>query len=190
MIPTDPTIAYYGAEGRVRQLEHQFEALDKGDGWGVLRETPVGEAAIAWKHALGEWRRCEHRLESAGLRERHQLRKQLARAAEREGPLRDAFERLAAPERARIRAELLEAKKVLSDLEGRYIAHQHFRFAHPEAMRRLERLDQEIATAGWEMDIERQGLDGVAPVARNEPALGRGIGRDAYELDHGLDLGL
>lgn len=47
-----------------------------------------------------------HRLESAGLPEHYQLRKQLAKAAEREGPLGDAFEQLAGPERVRIRAAL------------------------------------------------------------------------------------
>jgi hypothetical protein len=174
----------------VRVLEQQLEALDKGDGWGVLRATPVGEAAIAWTQTLGEWRRCMSRLERAGLRERHQLRKQLDRAAEREGPLRDAFERLSAPERARVRAELPEAKQALAELEGQSIAHDHFRYAHPEAMRRLERLDREIATAGWEMDLERQGLDGIAPARQEERLWGRGLRRDPPALDHGLDLGL
>jgi hypothetical protein len=34
---------------------------------------------------------------------------------------------------------------------------------HPEALRRLERLDGAIATSAYELDLERQGLDGVAP---------------------------
>ena len=83
----------------------------------------------------------------AGLRERHQLRKQAATVGERVGPLRDAFEALAGPERARIRAELPDAKKRLAELEGQYYGHMHFQNIHPEALRRLDRLDREIATA-------------------------------------------
>ncbi|MDQ3980914.1 MAG: AAA family ATPase, partial [Actinomycetota bacterium] len=128
VIPTDPGFAYRSTEARVRRLEHELEALEKGDGWGVLRGTAVGEAAIAWKQGLNEWRGCLARAEHVGLRERQQLRRQAARAAEREGPLRDAFEHLAAPERARIRRELPEAKTLLADLEAQHFAHEHFRF--------------------------------------------------------------
>lgn len=187
VIPPDPGFAYDQAQGRVRRLEQELKALDTGDGWGVLRETPAGEAAIDWKQALNEWRGCLGRAETAGLRERHQLREQAARAAEREGPVRDAFEALAAPERARIHAELPEAKKFLAELEGQYYSHLHFQIAHPEALRRLDRFDRDINGAAYEMDVERQGLDGIAPVVPEPPRHARGLDR---ELDYGLELGL
>jgi hypothetical protein len=95
---------------------------------------------------------------------------------------------LAAPERARLQAELPEAKKLLADLEGRYYGHLHFGIAHPEALRRLERLDDQITAASWELDVERQGVDGIAPLPL--PALGqeRGIERDGHVLERGMDL--
>jgi hypothetical protein len=190
VIPSDPGLAYRSTEARVRRLEHELEALEKGDGWGALRGTAVGEAAIAWKQALNEWRGCLARAEHVGLRERQQLRRQAARAAEREGPLRDAFEHLAAPERARIRRELPEAKKLLADLEAQYFAHEHFRFVHPEALRRLDRLDREIEAVAWELDVERQALDGIPPAGRRAITVDRGLGLEGPALDYGLDLGL
>jgi hypothetical protein len=189
-IPTDPGFAYHNAEARVRQLEHRLHDLERAEGWGVLRDTPVGEAAIAWRAALGEWRGCEAQAERAGPWERHQLRRRADRAAEREGPLREAFERLAAPERARIRAELPEAKKHLAELEGRYYGNLHFQIAHPEAMVRLERLDREIPAAAWEMDLQRQGLDGIAAGVPEVPKPARGLIREPPGIDRGLDLGL
>lgn len=50
---------------------------------------------------------------------------------------------------------------MLADLDGRRHARGHFEFEHPEALRRLGRLDEQIAAAAWDLDIERQGLDGV-----------------------------
>jgi hypothetical protein len=162
--------------------------LDKGDGWGVLRRTPVGEAAIAWKQAEGEQRRCLAQAQYAGLRERHQLRKQAARAGERVGPLREAFEALAGPERARIRAELPEAKRHLAELEGQYYRHLHFQHVHPEALRRLERLDREIAGAAWEMDLDRQGLFGIIAQRLELAQPDRGLHRDARVLERTIEL--
>jgi hypothetical protein len=172
----------------VQRLEHQLTALNKGDGWGELRGTPVGEAAIAWKEALGERGLCLARAEHVGLRERHQLRRQAARAGERAGPLQEAFEALAGDERARVRTELPEARKEPAELEGQYYGHLHFKIRHPEALRRLERLDREIAGAAWEMDVQRQDLDGIAPQAPEVPQLGGGFQRDARVLERSIEL--
>jgi hypothetical protein len=106
---------------------------------------------------------CLLRAEHVGWRERHQLRRQAAKAVERAGPLKEAFETLASAERSRIHAELPEARKLAAELQGQYAGHLHFQIKHPEALRRLERLDQEIASAAWEMDVGRQDLDGIPP---------------------------
>ncbi len=150
----------------------------------------MGDAAIAWQRALGEWRRCSAQSAHVGGRERYHLLRRADRAADGLGPLRDAFEHLAAPERARLRAELPEAKKLLDDLEGRHCANLHFGIAHPEALRRLERLDDEIAAATWELDVERQGLDGIAPMPLPGPRHERGIELEGPVLERGIERGI
>ena len=188
VIPADPGWEYHRLEREVQRMNLRLDALDKGDGWGELRGTPVGEAAVAWKQALGEQQRCLSRAEHAGLRERHQLRKQAARVGERVGPLREAFEALAGPQRTRILAELPQATKRLAEIEGQYYGHMQFQNIHPEALRRLDRLDREIATAAWEMDVDRQDLDGI-PAQRPElPQVGRGLHRDAQVLERTIEL--
>lgn len=189
MIPSYPGFRYSIAQGRVRRLEQELEALDNAKGGDVFQGTPVGRAAIAWSDARGEWARCLARAEGAGPRERHQLRKQAKRAAEREGPWRDEFARLAAPERARIKAELPDAKKVLEELEGQHHGHLHFQMAHPEALRRLVRLDRDIATAAFDMDVERQDLDGIAPRRPEVPKADRGLVREQV-LERGMGMEL
>jgi hypothetical protein len=37
-------------------MERRLRDLDKAEGWGEWKGTPVGEAAIAWRNALREWR--------------------------------------------------------------------------------------------------------------------------------------
>lgn len=118
------------------------------------------------------------------------LRKQARAAAEQVWPLRERFDALAAPERVRLAQELPEAKKVLADLEGRHRASLHFGIAHPEALRRLHRLDDQIATAAWELDVERQEIDGIVPVPPQLHGPERGIERGAPTLDRGLGRGL
>ena len=194
VIPTDPGFVVHQVEARVRKLEYELAALDRADGTGALQATPVGDAAVAWTKAVNEWRWCEKRAPGVGLRERHQLHKRADRAAERIGPLRDAFETLAGPERARLRAQLPEAKKTLDEMRGQFAGHVHFTVAHPEALRRLERLDSQIADAAWELDVERQDLDGIAS-QRPQPntpehdidPVERGLDRG---IERGIDLGI
>ncbi|MGI8776006.1 MAG: MobF family relaxase [Acidimicrobiales bacterium] len=192
VVPPDPGCALRDAQTRVQRLELELADLEKAEGSSFLQGTPVGDAAVAWTRAYNEWRSCEQRAPHAGLRERLQLHRRADRAAEKIGPLRDTFEALAAPERARLRAELPEARKTLDELYGQYAGHVHFTVAHPEALRRLDRLDSLIATAAWELDIERQDLDGIAPqrpqgpeqwLEQRAPTLDRGIER-------GIDLGI
>ncbi|MGI8806971.1 MAG: MobF family relaxase [Acidimicrobiales bacterium] len=166
VVPADVDPAYYRARSDVGRLERRLAALNKAEGWSAWRGTPVGEAAIAWREAVRERYGSLVQARSAGWRDAHRLRKQSAQAAEREPQLRERFEALAAPERARLKLKLPEAKKALADLEGRRRARGHFEFEHPEALRRLDRLDRQIADAAWDLDVERQGLDGVAPQAR------------------------
>jgi conjugative relaxase-like TrwC/TraI family protein len=189
VVPADPGLAYGDAQARVGHLQRGLDELDQAQGRGVWRDTPVGDAAIAWRQAVTEQRSYPDRAENARLWERPQLHQQARRAAERQGPLREAFEHLAAPERSRIRAELPEAERVLADLDAQYYAHLHFTIAHPEALHRLERLDHQIAATAYDLGIHREGLDGIAPepppVARH-PALAR----DVDAPDRGIGLGL
>ena len=173
--PPTPSSAFYRARNTVDHLERKLRDLDKAEGWGEWRGTPLGEAAIAWSGAVQERRACLAQAEHVGLRERHRLRQRAAKAAEQVGPLRERFEALAGPERARLKVELPEAKRNLADLQGRRNAYMRFQHEHPEALRRLDRLDEQIATAAWELDVERQGLDGIRPEPRavERTAVGR-----------------
>lgn len=171
-------------------------ARDGFEGGGVLRGTPLGEAAMARNRVLAEWGRCLDQAEHAGLRERHQLHRQATKAAKREAPLRDAFEALAGPERARIRAELPEAKKELAQLEAQREAASKFHSAHPEALHRLMRLGREIDDAAYDMDLGREPLDGIAPARPELPQLDDRIQchervlERTIELDRGFGLEL
>jgi hypothetical protein len=57
------------------------------------------------------------------------------------------------PARARLQVELPEAKRNLADVQGRRNAHMRFQHDHPEALRRLDRLDEQIADAAWELGL-------------------------------------
>jgi hypothetical protein len=190
VIPADPRYALRDAERRVQHLELALNDLDHGNGGSTWKGTPVGEAAVAWRSALSEWRSCTWQAEHGGWRERHGLRRRAGRAAEREGPLREAFERLAGPERERLEAELPEAKKLYEEFCGRYAGHVHYTVAHPEALRRLDLLDIQIRSATWELDVEREGLDGIAPRPAQRAAPSRELERDIEVLDRGIDLEL
>jgi conjugative relaxase-like TrwC/TraI family protein len=190
VVPADPDNAYYQARNTVERLQRKLEDLDKAEGWAEWRGTPVGEAAIAWSRAVRERRACLAQAQHAGLRERHRLRQRASRAAEQIGPLRERFEALAGPERARLQVELPEANKNLADLEGRRNAYRHFQYQHPEALRRLDRLDEQIADAAWELDVERQGLDGIAPERAQSSAQRWVTERGLRGIDRGLELGI
>ncbi len=187
-MPSDPGASYRQASARVQRLKDEREALIHADGTGVLRGTPVGDAAMAWNRVAWEWRRCLADAEHAGLREGHQLRRRAAKARRSEGPLRDAFNALAAPERDRIRAELPEAEKELAALKGRRDAAANFHRDHPEALRRLRSLDREIDGAAYDMDLERQPLDGIAPRRPELPQLDHRIQRHDQVLERTIEL--
>jgi hypothetical protein len=191
VVPDDVAGDYDDAQVSLRRLERQLAKLDRGEGEGVWRDTPVGEAAVALRHAQYEHRCCLAQTNrGVGLWERWQLRRQAQQALEQQGPLREEFQSLAEPERERVRAELPEAMERLAELEERHYARTAFELLHPEALPRLERLDHQVATAAYEMNLERGDLDGIASLPpppppepeRLGPELGLGLG--------GPDIGL
>jgi hypothetical protein len=196
VIPTTPDYMARIASDHLRGLQASLRALDQGYGGGSWEGTPVGNAATAWSQAYKEWHRCMVRAEHANWREAFGWRREAAKWAKVEIPRKERFDALAAPERARLNAEIPEAKKHLVDVEGRSEASRHFRDQHPEALRRLERLDNQIATSAYELDVERQGLDGVAPEPPQLHAQRWGMDRrfereaPGLELDRGMELGL
>jgi conjugative relaxase-like TrwC/TraI family protein len=191
VVPDDVGRDYDDAQVRVRRLERQLAELDRGEGRGLWRDTPVGEAAVALRHAQIEHRCClSQATTGVGLRQRWQLRRQAQRALEQQGPLREAFERLAEPERDRIRVELPEANERLAELEDRHYARTAFELLHPEAVPRLERLDHQIVTAAYEMDLERGDLDGIAPGPPPLPPEPERLGPELRLGLGGPDIGL
>ena len=195
-LPSDPGPSYGQAAARVQRLKDERDALTHADGRGVLRGTPVGDAALALRRVVDEGGRYMAQAEHARLRERHQLHRQAAKALKRERPLRNAFNALAGPERDRIRAELPEAERKLAELAGQRDALANFSRAHPEALPRLIQLDRDIDAAAYDMDVEREPLDGIAPHRPEVPQLDRRFQRDdrvlerTIELDRGFGLEL
>ncbi len=117
----------------------------------------MGQAAIDWRAAVRERDGSLGQAEHVGWREAHELRKRSRAAAERVGPLQERFAALAAPERARLEAEMPEAKKVLADLEGQYYGSLHFQIKHPEALRRLHSLA--VRSGSSAIEATRQGAN-------------------------------
>lgn len=190
VVPSDPSSSFYRARNTVDHLERKLADLKEAEGWGAWRGTPLGEAAIAWRGALQERRACLAQAQHVGLRERHRLRQRAVKAATQVGPLRERFEALAGPERAQLEVELPEAKRNLADLRGRRNAYMRFQYEHPEALRRLDRLDEQIAAAAWQVDVERQGLDGIRPEPPQLSAQRWAAERGIRGPDRGLDLGI
>ena len=187
-IPSDPGPSLRQAATRLQRLKDEKEALIHADGTGVLRGTPVGEAARAWSRVEREQRRCLADAEHAGLREGHQLRRRAAKARKAEGPLRDAFNALAAPERDRIRSELPKAERELAERKAQRDAAATFHRDHPEALHRLIALDREIDGAAYEMDLERQPLDGIEPRRSELPQLDHRFPRNDHVLERTIEL--
>lgn len=128
-----------------------------------------------------------------GRRDRSRLQERATDAAEQEARLRERVESLAAPERARLRTELSEAKASLAEVKAEHEAHRYFRIDHPEAALRRDYLHEQIAEAAWDLDLERQGRDGIAP----EPGRHRQVAGIEWktqslapERSSDLDLGL
>ncbi len=53
----------------------------------------------------------------------------------------------------------------------------------------LERLERDIAATSYELDVSRQGLDGIVAELPEHMRPGRNRKRDGWELDRGIDLG-
>jgi hypothetical protein len=66
VVPSDPGFAYYRARNTVQHLKRKLEDLEKAEGWGEWRGTPLGEAAIAWSGAVREHRGSLAQAEHAG----------------------------------------------------------------------------------------------------------------------------
>ena len=65
-----------------------------------------------------------------------------------------------------------------------------FQHEHPEALRRLGLLDEQTATAAWQLDVERQGLDGIRPELTQSSAQRWAMERGIRGMDRGMDLGI
>ncbi len=72
--------------------------------------------------------------------------------------------------------EVPKAERELAERKGQRDAAATFHRDHPVALRRLHSLDREIDGAAYEMDLEHQPLDGIAPRRPELPQLGTGSG--------------
>ncbi len=128
-------------------------------GWAGGRER----AAAAWRQARREHEQPVVQARNAGRRDRRRLQEQATEAAEREAKLRERFERVATPERVRLRTELSEAKASLVEVKSSTRPTATSGSTNPEAARRRDYLHEQIADAARDLDLDRQDLDGIAP---------------------------
>jgi hypothetical protein len=189
VIPADPGYALRDTERGVQRLEVAHKDLDNDNGWGTWKGNRWATPPFPGKTPCGNGDRVLGR-PNRPAGGNHGLLRRADRAAEREGPLREAFERLAGPERERLEAELPEAKKLYDELGNSYAGHVHYEVAHPEALRRLDLADIQINSASWELDVEREGLDGIATRTPQLPQPSRRLERDIEISDRGIELEL
>lgn len=158
VVPPDPRPALRRVEVRLDDLRRTRAELAQGR--GPYAETPVGEAARALIHAEAQRAQAERFAAKPNVRWR--MRRSWAatarRWAEQEAEARTAWERLAAPDSDRLVWERDRLDGQLHDLETKQTKRQAWLEAHPEAARRLARLDQDLRAVEAGERV-RQALD-------------------------------
>jgi hypothetical protein len=175
--PSDP-----GPE--LRRLEHAFHELghhrnDLLRGKGRWAGTEAGVAAAELYHATIQKQNHEHYSHTAGDSRAHRRSeaKQAQQWAKREAQAQVRWERVGVPVLATVEAELGALKGKVDSLHQTREARQEWLGRHPEAARRLDRLEREVAKAREAIHLERSVANGLRRQAQAKEA-GRDFGRE------------
>lgn len=189
-VPADPHMALGKATGELARLRQSRFDLECGR--GTWAPTPAGLAARELLQAQAKGREAAEFAARAevGWRMRRSWRADANAWAAREREAKARFAEVAGPELDRLDTAIAAAESRTFTLHGAVGAWDDWQRQHPEATRRLSRLEAEIAR------LDRQ----LAPEVDLEPAVGwdlrlldLGLRPPAPEPpghDHGLGLGL
>ncbi|HSH58986.1 MAG TPA: AAA family ATPase, partial [Acidimicrobiales bacterium] len=190
-IPADRSLELRRVEVDLAAAQRAGQQLEEGG--GRYERTEVGRAARELVAARIYRRHAELDAASPNTtwRQRRAHRREAEDWAEREAKASARFERLSGPERDRLAGEIGRLEERRDGLEAAKVEREDWLGAHPEATRRLDRLDAELSAL--DPQLPDPGLDladgfdlrtidlGLGSEPRPEPGLDRG-------LDLGIDL--
>jgi conjugative relaxase-like TrwC/TraI family protein len=175
--PLDP-------EPKLCRLQHAVNELgrDRYDlmlGKGRWAGTEVGKLAAELYHATIQKQNHEHYSHSMGNSRAHSRSeaKQAREWARRETQLQARWDRVGAPVRAGLDAEIGTLEGKVGALRKTQEARQEWLGHHPEAARRLDRLEREVTKSREAIYLERAIANGLRQRARAKE-LGRDFGRE------------
>ncbi len=194
-IPADPSFELRRVKVELATARQNGEELRSGR--GRHQRTEVGQAVRDLMAARAYRSQAESYAASpgSGWRERRAYRREAETWAEREADASARFERLGGPERDRLAAEVAGLEERRDGLSAAKAERDDWLGAHPEASRRLDRLDAELAalapqlpdpsvdlTAGFDLRTIDLGIR-PTPGPDHGPELGPDLG-----MDFGIDL--
>jgi conjugative relaxase-like TrwC/TraI family protein len=186
-IPADPTFEVRGVENDLQATRKRISDLETG--LGPYRGTETGWAAQAALRARAARIKAEGFSQEAGWRLRRSWKQKAKEWAAHEADATDRFERLGAPERQRLAAEIGKLEQRREELSAAKVEREQWLGDHPEAGFRLDRLDRELAGLESELAVEGNGPELAEPGA-SEPLRVIDPPRPEPDIDLGMDLGL
>ncbi|MGH8999664.1 MAG: ATP-dependent DNA helicase [Acidimicrobiia bacterium] len=179
-LPVDQTDALQLAEIRLEAFKRARRELEAGR--GRYAHTPEGEAARGLNTARSRRENAEHSAAEAGnWRTRRHWRKTTDELARREATAQDVYDAVALPEGFRLDQEIERMEQVVDDLRTHQQERDTWLRVHPNAVDRLEALEQEVNPLREMPPIHQELSRLLAP--RRTPEVGA-------EIDHGPDLGI
>jgi chromosome segregation ATPase len=148
-------------------------------GKGRWADTEVGQLAAELYHATIQKQNHEHYSHTAGDSRSHSRSeaKQARQWARRETELQARWDRVGAPVRTRLEAEIAALEGKVGALRKTHEARQEWLGHHPEAARRLDRLARDVAKSREAIHHERAIANGLLQRTQAKE-LGRDFGRE------------
>jgi len=185
--PVDRTPELRAMEREANQLSRDSTDLLRGKGrWAG---TEIGQLAAELYQAGLQRRNHEHYSQQAydSRSHRRSEAKEARTWAGREAALQARWDRVGAPVKAGLDAEVSVRKDKVGALRKTVEERQEWLSHHPEAARRLQRLDHELSKAREAIHLERDVANGLRARAQAQ-AQAKQIGRD-FGIDMGRSIG-
>jgi hypothetical protein len=146
-IPPEPRPLLRRLESQLAELRQAKRNLEPG--WVHYPSTPEGEAARAVTEARSKRRQAEQfaRMDGMDWRSRRYWRRSARKWAEEEVAAQERYDRVAGPELERLSREVDRLEARHSELANQFEVREDWLSSHPEAARRIQQLDRELARA-------------------------------------------